>query len=48
MSSRAVAQRRDVKGYYVEAVEEILAKIAALDLLLQVLVGRGDDPDVHL
>jgi len=43
-----VAQRRDVEGNYIEAIEEIFTKIAAADLLLEVLVRRGDHADVYL
>jgi hypothetical protein len=34
--------------HHVQAVVEILAERAFVDLLLEVLVGRGDDPDVYL
>ena len=42
-----LAQGRHVEGDDVEAVEEVLAEIAALDLLFEILVGGGDDADVH-
>src|SRR5690606_19876874 len=41
-----VAQRRQVERYYVEAVEQVGAEVAATDLLLEVAVGRSDDPHV--
>src|SRR5882762_11026308 len=43
----AVAQCRNVERNYVEAIEKILAKRAARDLLFEMLVGRGDDPHIH-
>ena len=45
---RALAQRRHVNRDDVEAIEQVLAERAAGDLLLEVLVGGGDDPHVHL
>ena len=44
----AVAQRRHEKRNHVEAVEQVLAEIAALDLLFQILVGGGHHAHVHL
>src|SRR5207249_6715074 len=40
-------QRRHEEGNDVEPVEEVLAEVASLDLLLQVLVGGGDDADIY-
>ena len=40
----AIAQRGHLDGDHVEAEEQILAKGAALDGRLQILVGGGDDP----
>ena len=55
---KAVAQRHDVRGTIAqrrnldvedaEAVEQVLAKGAALHRFPQVAVGRGDHPDVRL
>src|SRR6187549_690211 len=55
---RAVAQRDDVRGTIAqrrnldvedaEAVEQVLAKAAALHRFPQVAVGRGDHPDIRL
>ena len=43
-----VAERRQVDPDHVQAVEEVGAEPAHLDLVLQPLVARGDDPDVDL
>src|SRR5262245_9527552 len=43
----AIAQGRNKKGNYVEAIEEILAEAAVGNLLLEILVGGGDDADIH-
>src|SRR4029450_8602684 len=53
-----IAQRHDIRGTFAqrrnpdvedaEAVEQVLAKLAALDGFPQVAVGRGDHPDVRL
>ena len=43
-----VAQRRHEEGNHVQPVEEIFAEIAALDLFLQILVGRRHDAHIHL
>ncbi|OKO20268.1 hypothetical protein AM484_002319 [Pseudomonas aeruginosa] len=43
-----LAQRRHLDGEYVEAVVEVFAESAVLDHLLEVLVGRGDDPHVDV
>ena len=48
MSVLAVAQRRQLDVDDVQAVEQILAEAALLHLLLEVDVGGGDDPHVHL
>ena len=37
-----------MEGNHVEPVEKILAEIAALDLVLEILVGGGHDPHVDL
>src|SRR2546427_7074389 len=42
-----LAERGNVKGDDVEPVKQVLAEVALLDLLLQVLVRRGDDAHVH-
>ena len=47
MSSGALAQRRHVDGDQVDAVEQVLAELAALDQLGQVAVGGRDDAHVH-
>ena len=44
----AIAQRRHVEGNDVEAIEEILPEVAALDLVLQIFVSGGDDAHVDL
>ena len=43
----ALPQRRDVHRDHVEAVEQVFAELALLDLRLEVLVRRGEDADVH-
>src|SRR6184192_1002363 len=43
----AVTQRRNKKGDYIQAIKKILTKRAARDLLVEVLVGGGDDANVH-
>ncbi len=43
-----VAQRRNGQGQYVQAVEEVLAKVSRADLLLEVLVGRRYDTHINL
>src|SRR4029453_19202739 len=43
-----IAQRRNLDVEDAEAVEEVLAKVAALDGFAKVAVGRGDAPDVRL
>ena len=48
MSSVAVAERGQVDPDHVEAVEQVGAEPALLDLLLQDLVAGRDDPDVDL
>ena len=45
---RTLAQRRNLDVEDAEAVEQVLAKVAALDGFPQVAVGRGDHPDVRL
>ena len=44
----ALAQRRHVERDHVEPVVEILAEAARGDLLLEILVGRGDHAHVDL
>ena len=44
----ALAQRRQVDVDDVEAVVQVLAEPAALDLVVEVAVRRGDDADVDL
>ena len=44
----AGAQRRQIDGDDVEAVEEVLAEAALADLLAQVDVGGGEDAHVDL
>src|SRR6266498_2153610 len=44
----AIAERRHVDVDHVEPVVEVVAELRLLDLLLQILVRRDDDPDVHL
>ena len=48
MSLGAVAQGGQVNGHHVEAVVEILAEPAGLDLLLEVAVGGGDEAHVDV
>ena len=43
-----LAQRRDEDREDVEAVEQVLAEAALLDRPLEILVGRGNQPDVGL
>src|SRR6267142_5296546 len=43
----SIAQGRDVKGNHVKPVEEILAKSAARNLLIEILIGCGDDAHIH-
>src|ERR1700752_586572 len=42
-----IAQRRNLDVEDAEAVEQVFAKVAALDGLAKVAVGRRDDPDVR-
>ena len=42
----AIAQRRDEDRHDVEPEEQVLAEAAGPDLVLQILVGRGDDAHV--
>ena len=44
----AVVQRRQVQPHDAEPVEQVLAEPAGADLVLEVAVGRRDDPDVDL
>src|SRR5215469_10626893 len=41
------AQRRDVYLDDIETVVEIVAKALLLDQLFEILVGRGDDANIH-
>ncbi len=43
-----LAQRRDLQRHHVEPVVEVVAEVAALDLGLEVAVGRGHEPHVDL
>src|SRR5882762_9531342 len=43
----AITQGRHEKGNYVEAVKEILAESATGDFLLEILVGGGENTNVH-
>src|SRR5580658_9043698 len=45
---RAFAQRREAERHDIEAKEQILAKSPLLDGEAEILVRRGDDPDVGL
>ena len=47
MSSRALAQRRHHQRHYVQAVVEILAKCPGFYRCCQILVGGGDQANVH-
>src|SRR4029079_18358322 len=44
----ALAQWRHPYGHDVEPVQEIFAEASLGDLLLQILIGRGQQPDVYL
>src|SRR5579875_3315675 len=44
---RVLAQRGNIEGNDVEAVEEVLPEVSLLNLFLQVFVGGGDDAHVH-
>jgi hypothetical protein len=48
MSSRRSRSGGTTIGNHVEPEVEVLAELAALDRLLEVLVGRGDHAHVHL
>src|SRR6266404_1765041 len=43
----AVAQRRNKKGNYVQAVKQILTKRAARNFLVEVFVGGGDNAHIY-
>ena len=43
----ALHQGRDLQGDHVDAVVEVLAEVAPLHFALQVLVGGGQDPEIH-
>jgi len=42
----AFPQRRHGQGQHIEAIVQVLAKALGAEAGLQVLVGRGDDPDI--
>jgi hypothetical protein len=42
----ALAQRWELELYHIEATKEIFAKIPPANLLLQIHIGRGDDPHI--
>ena len=48
MSDGRSRKRRDLDVEDREAVEQVLAKVTALDGFPQITVGRGDHPDVRL
>jgi hypothetical protein len=48
MSSRRVAQRRQLHRQHVQPVEQVLAQLARGDRLVGPPVGRGDHADVHV
>src|SRR5688572_28945930 len=39
-------QRRQRDGHHLQAIEQVLTELAGLDVLLEIAVGRGNDPDV--
>ena len=43
---RVFAQRGDVKGNHVQAVEEVFAEVSLLNFVFQVLVGGGNDANI--
>lgn len=43
----AFAQGRDLNGHHIEAIEQIFAEGSFPNAVGQVLVGRGDEPDVN-
>jgi hypothetical protein len=38
---------RDLDRKNAQAVEKVLSEAALIDFLLEVAIGRGDDPDIH-
>src|ERR1700682_738548 len=44
----AFAQRRQLDWYHAKPVIEILAEATFGNLLLEILIGSGDDSDVHV
>ena len=44
----ALPQRRNEQWQHVQPVIQVFAKLAFCHRLLQQLVGRGDDADIHL
>ena len=48
MSSRPFSERRHFQAHNIETVVKILPKSSLADRLLQILVRRRDEPDVHL
>ena len=41
-------QRRYANRKYIQTEEQILSKLAACDALLQISIGRGEDPDIRM
>ena len=41
------SQRRHIERNHVQAVKQIFAEISARDFIFQILVGGGDNPDIH-
>ncbi len=46
--TRPVSQGRQWKGDHIEPVVEVLPEFPFLDHVGQILVGGGDDPDIHV
>src|SRR4030067_1547525 len=44
---RAISKRRHVDSDDLQAVEQVFSELAVLDQLFELLVSRGDQPDVH-
>ena len=42
----AMTERGHVDGKDVESIVEVLAETATLDLLFEISIGGGDDPDI--
>src|SRR5437899_10491490 len=43
-----MAHRRMTNGNRLQPIEQVLAKLAFADMLLDIGVGSGDDTDIHL